>query len=366
MKKLLYRDRWEIVLLIVVSALLILLGLRTTAANSRSLADTMSFYQKPLAGYDSQIKNAIDADTRAALIENKSGTEEMLVDMAHWFQESYIAGPGETAERVIVLLFVMQFVKWLLFEKRNGVEFAVTLPISRRRAFMHEAVLGTVLLVGSAIVYLAGLLTVYQTLLNKCGMIITDSNVLAGVKDFSKVPVSYLFAPFVFALLLYSILLCMRAVSNSPGACMFLCGLGWLLFHYADFGKATAAIEDFKQKYNLMLNGIMYAPDTRELPDAFHMLPVLLILLLFCLLFFRIGACLEKRKNLSKGGAFQSEWLTGAIVIVSMLLLFRFAQASASVLLDYTGHGFYIPFCILSVVLAFASGAGLFYILREK
>ena len=52
MKKLLYRDRWEIVLLIVVSALLILLGLRTTAANSRSLADTMSFYQKPLAGYD--------------------------------------------------------------------------------------------------------------------------------------------------------------------------------------------------------------------------------------------------------------------------------------------------------------------------
>ncbi len=34
MKKLLYRDRWEIVLLIVVSALLILLGLRTTAANS--------------------------------------------------------------------------------------------------------------------------------------------------------------------------------------------------------------------------------------------------------------------------------------------------------------------------------------------
>lgn len=226
MKKLLYRDRWEIVLLIVVSALLILLGLRTTAANSRSLADTMSFYQKPLAGYDSQIKNAIDADTRAALIENKVGTEEMLVDMAHWFQESYIAGPGETAERVIVLLFVMQFVKWLLFEKRNGVEFAATLPISRRRAFMHEAVLGTVLLVGSAIVYLAGLLTVYQTLLNKCGMIITDSNVLAGVKDFSKVPVSYLFAPFVFALLLYSILLCMRAVSNSPGACMFLCGLG--------------------------------------------------------------------------------------------------------------------------------------------
>ena len=100
--------------------------------------------------------------------------------------------------------------------------------------------------------------------------------------------------------------------------------------------------------------------------QAFHMLPVLLILLLFCLLFFRIGACLEKRKNLSKGGAFQSEWLTGAIVIVSMLLLFRFAQASASVLLDYTGHGFYIPFCILSVVLAFASGAGLFYILREK
>ena len=88
MKKLLYRDRWEIVLLIVVSALLILLGLRTTAANSRSLADTMSFYQKPLAGYDSQIKNAIDADTRAALIENKGGTEEMLVDMAHWFQES--------------------------------------------------------------------------------------------------------------------------------------------------------------------------------------------------------------------------------------------------------------------------------------
>ena len=70
----------------------------------------------------------------------------------------------------------------------------------------------------------------------------------------------------------------MRAVSNSPGACMFLCGLGWLLFHYADFGKATAAIEDFKQKYNLILNGIMYAPDTRELPDAFHMLPVLLIL----------------------------------------------------------------------------------------
>ena len=231
---------------------------------------------------------------------------------------------------------------------------------------MHEAVLGTVLLVGSAIVYLAGLLTVYQTLLNKCGTIITDSNVLAGVKDFSKVSVSYLLAPFVFALLLYSILLCMRAVSNSPGACMFLCGLGWLLFHYADFGKATAAIEDFKQKYNLMLNGIMYAPDTRELPDAFHMLPVLLILLLFCLLFFGIGACLEKRKNLSKGGAFQSEWLTGAIVIVSMLLLFRFAQDSASVLLDYTGHGFYIPFCILSVVLAFVSGAGLFYILREK
>ena len=73
MKKLLYRDRWEIVLLIVVSALLILLGLRTTAANSRSLADIMSFYQKPLAGYDSQIKNAIDADTRAALIENKVG-----------------------------------------------------------------------------------------------------------------------------------------------------------------------------------------------------------------------------------------------------------------------------------------------------
>ena len=72
MKKLLYRDRWEIVLLIVVSALLILLGLRTTAANCRSLADTMSFYQKPLAGYDSQIKNAKDADTRAALIGNKS------------------------------------------------------------------------------------------------------------------------------------------------------------------------------------------------------------------------------------------------------------------------------------------------------
>lgn len=60
---------------------------------------------------------------------------------------------------------------------------------------MHEAVLGTVLLVGSAIVYLAGLLTVYQTLLNKCGTIITDSNVLAGVKDFSKVSVSYLLAP---------------------------------------------------------------------------------------------------------------------------------------------------------------------------
>lgn len=56
MKKLLYRDRWEIVLLIVVSALLILLGLRTTAANSRSLADSMSSYQKLIAGYDSQIK----------------------------------------------------------------------------------------------------------------------------------------------------------------------------------------------------------------------------------------------------------------------------------------------------------------------
>lgn len=367
MKKLLYRDRWEIVLLIVVSALLILLGLRTTAANCRSLADSMSSYQKLIAGYDSQIKNAKDADTRAALIGNKSGTEEMLADMTHWFiQESYIAGPGETAERVIVLLFVMQFVKWLLFEKRNGVEFAATLPISRRRAFMHEAVLGTVLLVGSAIVYLAGLLTVYQTLLNKCGTIITDSNVLAGVKDFSKVSVSYLLAPFVFALLLYSILLCMRAVSNSPGACMFLWGLGWLLLHYADFGKATAAIEDFKQKYNLMLNGVMYALDTREFPPASHMLPVLFVLLILSLLFFGIGACLEKRKNLSKGGAFQSEWLTGAIVIVSMLLLFRFAQDSASVLLDYTGHGFYIPFCILSVVLAFVSGAGLFYILREK
>ena len=84
MKKLLYRDRWEIVLLIVVSALLILLGLRTTAANCRSLADSMSSYQKLIAGYDSQIKNAKDADTRAALIGNKSGTEEMLVDLPDW------------------------------------------------------------------------------------------------------------------------------------------------------------------------------------------------------------------------------------------------------------------------------------------
>ena len=71
MKKLLYRDRWEIVLLIVVSALLILLGLRTTAANCRSLADSMSSYQKLIAGYDSQIKNAKDADTRVALIGNR-------------------------------------------------------------------------------------------------------------------------------------------------------------------------------------------------------------------------------------------------------------------------------------------------------
>ena len=35
MKKLLYRDRWEIVLLIVVSALLILLGLFSEAGDRR-------------------------------------------------------------------------------------------------------------------------------------------------------------------------------------------------------------------------------------------------------------------------------------------------------------------------------------------
>ena len=340
MKKLLYRDRLELIILTLVSVLLILFFLGQNAQNFRS-------------GTETEIEALRD------------GYESTLTELWELSYRVISLNACLTAKLLTAFLVILQFVKWILLENRWGREFSATLPIAREKAASYEMLTGILFFAVTYVLYMAGQLGLELSMQHKLTEQFPQAqNIMPGANYLLES--LYVLAIFGIGLLLYAIVLLAKAITNTPGSCLFLVAWGYLMLVFYQ-GM-------WRYNFNLSLQGkLIYSYNTlyetrgTEIAvSPWSMGLLCIVLLLVTAVLFYLAIRMEKRRNLAKNGGFQYEWMPVLLAVVSAIGIFIMTGKTIAIFEVSSATALKPVIYSLTAVVAAGMGYGLYYVTKEK
>lgn len=367
MKKLLYRDRLELVILTLASVLLILFFWGQNAQNLRSSMETEAEYRRAIQGMDEKIEKMQETGSEKLQEEMilRDGYENTLTELRDFSYRVISLNACLAAKLLTVLLVILQFVKWVLLENRRGREFSATLPITRGKAASYEMLTGVLFFAVTYVLYMAGQLGLELSMQHKLTEELGQAQKMMPAADY--LPESlYVLAMFGIGLLLYTIVLLAKAMTNTPGSCLFLVVWGYLMLVFYQ-GM-------WRFNFNLSLQGkLIYSYNTlyetkgNEIavsPWSMGLLCIVLLLVAAVLFCFVIR--MEKRRNLAKNGGFQYEWMPVLLAVVSAIGIFIMTGKTVTIFEISLANAMKPVIYSLTAVLAAGMGYGLYYVTKEK
>lgn len=367
MKKLLYRDRLELVILTLASVLLILFFGGQNAQNFRSGTETEAEYRRAIQGMDEKIDEMQETGSEMLQEETmlRDGYENTLTELRDLSYRVVTMNACLAAKLLTALLVILQFVKWILLENRRGREFSATLPITRGKSASYEMLTGILFFAGAYVLYMAGQLGLELSMQHTLTEQFPQAQNMMSAANYLLESL-YVFAMLEIGLLLYAIVLLAKAMTNTPGSCLFLVAWGYLMLAFCQ-GM-------WRYNFNLSLQGtLIYSYNTlyetkgNEIAvSPWSMGLIGIVLLLVTAVLFWLAIRLEKRRNLAKNGGFQYEWMPVLLAVISAIGIFIMTGKTIAIFEVSSATALKPVIYSLTAVLAAGMGYGLYYVTKEK